>query len=174
MGDALMQDDQLEAIAEQVKEKMILWLDEKHIYPFPERSPDISTQLLERMVRVEEGIKHQNETIEKLISQTDRRFTETNETMDRRFKETNETMDRRFKETNETMDRRFTELSVAMDKRFESMDKRFESFDKRFESFDKRFESMDKRFNRLYVFLSGIFLTILAGMIPLIIQGFQT
>ncbi|MBF9018901.1 MULTISPECIES: hypothetical protein [unclassified Oceanispirochaeta] len=126
MGDALMNDDQLDSIADQVKEKMILWMDERHIYPFPQKNQDIDTQLLERMVRVEEGIKHQNENLEKMMIQSDRRFTILSETMD-----------------------------------------------KRFEAVDKRFEAIDIRFNRLYTFLSGIFLTILAGMITLIIQNLQ-
>ena len=86
MGDVLMNDDQLDSIAD--------------------------TQLLESMVRVEEGIKHQNENLEKMMIQSDRRFTNLSETM-------------------------------------------------------------DKRFNRLYTFLSGMFLTILAGMITLIIQNLQ-
>ncbi|MDC7234690.1 MAG: hypothetical protein PQJ58_15770 [Spirochaetales bacterium] len=141
MGDAIMQDDQLEAIADQVKQKMILWMEEKHIYPFPARNNDINPQLLERMVRVEEGIKHQNENLERMIQQTDRRFTDLTESMDNRFTEMNMSMNHRFAEVNETMDRRFSEV--------------------------------DRRFNRLYTFLSGIFLTILAGMITLIIQGFQ-
>jgi hypothetical protein len=126
MGDSLMNDDQLDSIADQVKDKMILWMDERHIYPFPQKNQDIDTQLLERMVRVEEGIKHQNENLEKMMIQSDRRFTNLSETMD-----------------------------------------------KRFDAVDKRFEALDIRFNHLYTFLSGIFLTILAGMITLIIQNLQ-
>ena len=119
MGDALMNDDQLDSIADQVKEKMILWMDERHIYPFPQKNQDIDAQLIERMVRVEEGIKHQNENLEKMMIQSDRCFTDLSETM------------------------------------------------------NKRFEAVDLRFNRLYTFLSGIFLTIMAGMITLIIQNLQ-
>ena len=46
---------------------------------------------------------------------------------------------------------------------------------KRFEEvqhfMDKRFEEVNQRFNRVYYFLTGIFLTMLAGFIPLIIKA---
>ena len=78
------------------------------------------TQLLERMVRVEEELKAQRTL------------------MDERFG----FMARRFEDMFEYMNTRFD----AVDKRFEAVDRRFEVVDKSFESVDKRFESVDKRF----------------------------
>ncbi|UHD16169.1 DUF535 family protein [Thiocapsa bogorovii] len=87
-------------------------------------------ELRERMVRVEEELRHQRELIQTILVQMDKRF---------------DAVDRRFEQMQLNMDQRFN----AVDKHFESMDKRFESMDKRFESMDKRFESMDKRFEEL-------------------------
>ena len=83
----------------------------------------VGTQLLERMVRVEEELKAQREL------------------MDERFG----FMERRF----EAVDQRFE----AVDQRFEAVDQRFKAVNQRFEDLirhlDKRFESVDKRFNTL-------------------------
>jgi chaperonin cofactor prefoldin len=102
-------------------------------------------ELRERMVRVEEELKHQRELIKTILVEMDKRF----DAVDKRFEAMQEQMDKRFHAMQEHMDKRFE----AMDKRFESMDKRFEAMqehtDKRFESMDKRFESMDKRFEEL-------------------------
>lgn len=98
-------------------------------------------ELRERIVRVEEELKHQRELLLEGFRRMDQRFEE----IDRRF----EVIDSRF----EAIDRRFEALQVSMDKRFEmmqiSMDKRFEVMDKRFETIDKRFETIDKRFELL-------------------------
>jgi len=69
-----------------------------------------------------------------------------------------------------------------MEKRFEQVEKRFEQIDKRFEQVDKRFEQVDKRFeelredmktqfNRVYGFLTGLFLAVGGGFITLVIRG---
>ena len=54
-------------------------------------------ELRERMVRVEEALKHQGELIQQLIQQMDKRF----EQVDKRF----EQMDQRFAELQRRMDR---------------------------------------------------------------------
>jgi molybdopterin converting factor small subunit len=54
-------------------------------------------ELRERMVRVEEALKHQGELIQQLIQQMDKRF----EQVDKRF----EQMDQRFVELQRRMDR---------------------------------------------------------------------
>ena len=79
------------------------------------------TQLLERMVRVEEELKAQRTL------------------MDERFG----FMARRFEDMFEYMNTRFD----AVDKRFEAVDRRFEVVDKRFESVDKRFEESNENIN---------------------------
>jgi DNA anti-recombination protein RmuC len=91
-------------------------------------------ELRERMVRVEEELRHQRELMREGF-----------EAMDKRFEAMREQMDKRF----DAVDKRFE----AVDKRFEAVDKRFEAVDKRFEAMDKRFEAMreqmDKRFDQL-------------------------
>ena len=101
-------------------------------------------ELRERMVRVEEALKHQGELIQQFIQQMDKRF----EQVDLRFgmiEKHFEQIDKRF----EQVEKRFEQV----DKRFEQIDKRFEEFqqqmDRRFEQVDKRFEQMDQRFVKL-------------------------
>ena len=68
-------------------------------------------ELHERMVRVEEALKHQGELIQQLIQQMDKRFEQIDlrfEMIERRF----EQVDKRF----EQMDKRFVELQRRMDR----------------------------------------------------------
>ena len=83
--------------------------------------------LRERMIRVEEELKHQRELMMEGFKQMEKRF----EQIDKRF----EQVDKRFE---------------LMEKRFEQIDKRFEQVDKRFEQVDKRFEQVDKRFEQVH------------------------
>ena len=69
--------------------------------------------LVERIVRVEDAIKAQNEKIELLLHQMDKRF----EQVDKRF----EQVDKRFEQVDkrfEQVDKRFDDLIHYMDKRF--------------------------------------------------------
>ncbi|CAA9892134.1 conserved hypothetical protein [Candidatus Methylobacter favarea] len=72
----------------------------------------------ERIVRVEEELKHQRELMMQGFENSNKRF--------------------------EEMNKRFDEMRADMNKRFEQVDKRFEQVDKRFEQVDKRFEQIDK------------------------------
>ena len=68
-------------------------------------------ELRERMVRVEEALKHQGELTQQLIQQMDKRF----EQVDKRF----EQVDKRFEQVDkrfEQMDQRFVELQRRMDR----------------------------------------------------------
>ena len=68
-------------------------------------------ELRERMVRVEEALKHQGELIQQLIQQMDKRFEQVDlrfEMIEKRF----EQVDKRF----EQMDQRFVELQRRMDR----------------------------------------------------------
>ena len=68
-------------------------------------------ELRERMVRVEEALKHQGELTQQLIQQRDKRF----EQVDKRF----EQVDKRFEQVDkrfEQMDQRFVELQRRMDR----------------------------------------------------------
>ena len=97
-------------------------------------------ELRERMVRVEEELKHQRELIQQILVTMDKRF----EAMDKRF----ETMDKRF----EAMDRRFE----AVEKRFDLVDKRFDLIDKRFDATEARFEALTRRIDRFMFWSFGI------------------
>ncbi len=101
-------------------------------------------ELRERILRVEEALKHQGdefkaqrELTQTVLVQMDKRF----EQVEKRF----EQIDKRF----EQVDKQIENLRRDMDKRFEQVDKRFEQMDKRFEQVDKRFEQMDKRFEEM-------------------------
>ena len=91
-------------------------------------------ELRERMVRVEEALKHQGELIQQLIQQMDKRF--------------------------EQVDKRFEEFQQQMDRRFEQVDKRFEQVDKRFEQMDQRFVELQRRMDRFMFWSLGMTLTV--------------
>ena len=120
-------------------------------------------ELRERLVRVEEAIKHQGELIQKTLDFMDVRFG----AMDRRF----EAVDKRFEELREDMNTRFE----AVDKRFEAVDKRFEELredmNTRFEVVDKRFEAVDRRFNSLQWLIGGgfTFLTVVIVLMKFLV-----
>ena len=65
-------------------------------------------ELRERMVRIEEELKHQRELIKTILEQMDKRF----EAVDKRFEAMQQSMDKRF----ESMDRRFEELTRRIDR----------------------------------------------------------
>ena len=73
-------------------------------------------ELRERMVRVEEELKHQRELMEQGFQLMEKRF---------------EQIDKRFEEMREDMNRRFEQV----DKRFEQVDKRFEQLTNRIDRF---------------------------------------
>jgi len=62
-----------------------------------------------------------------------------------------------------------------VEKRFEQVEKRFEQVDKRFEQMDKRFEElrgdMKTQFNRVYGFLTGLFIVVSGAFITLVVQA---
>ena len=105
-------------------------------------------ELRERMVRVEEALKHKGELIQQLIQQMDKRF----EQVDLRFG----MIEKRF----EQIDKRFEEFQRQMDRRFEQVDKRFEHVDKRFEQMDQRFVELQRRMDRFMFWSLGMTLTV--------------
>jgi archaellum component FlaC len=94
-------------------------------------------ELRERMIRVEEELKHQRELMQQGFGQAERRF---------------EQIDKRF----EQVDKRFEALQKQMDVRFEQVEKRFEQIDKRFEQVDKRFGQVDKRLDMQHEQINAI------------------
>jgi len=87
-------------------------------------------EIRERIVRVEEELKHQRELMLEGFKQMEKRF--------------------------EQMEKRFEQI----DKRFEQMEKRFEQIDKRFEQVDKRFEAITTRIDRFMIWSFATTLTV--------------
>jgi chaperonin cofactor prefoldin len=141
------------------------WLRDAILEMAPHRPAEIDTQLLERIVRVEEELKVQRELMVARFDAIDERFAAS----DKRFEDMQTSMDKRFA----AVDRRFEGMQASMDKRFEdmqtSMDKRFEDMQT---SMDKRFQdmqtSMDKRFEEMRVYsdcrFASLQWTILVGL----------
>lgn len=82
MGAELVNEDQ-KVLIDYVKNHIVDWLEEKSILPFPGSRQNLDTQLLERMVRVEEKLEHQNEKFELLIANMDKRFDDINRQFNR-------------------------------------------------------------------------------------------
>ena len=95
--------EEQKTIIEYVKNHFVDWMEEKNIYPFPRERQSMDTQLLERIVRVEETLKrqndkfdhqnekfdHQNEKFELLITSQEKRFTALETQMNQRFNRQN-------------------------------------------------------------------------------------
>ena len=132
MGEAIMREEELEIIGTYVRKHIGDWMKDTSIFSLPAaevQEPNLIDRTVgEKIVRLEEAIKHQGDLLEKILHQMDRRF--------------------------EQVDKRLEQV----DKRFEQVDKRFEQVDKRFEQVDKRFEDlrgdMNKRFSQLFIFLT--------------------
>ncbi len=119
----VLQDDDLQYIKEHLGE----WLAERSLGKPP---AVYEIELRERMVRVEEELKHQRELIKHILVEMDKRF--------------------------DAVEKRFD----AVDKRFDAVDKRFEAADKRFDAMqaqmDKRFDAIIRRIDRFMIWSFGM------------------
>ncbi|MFP4563221.1 MAG: hypothetical protein ACLFRY_07900 [Spirochaetia bacterium] len=111
MGEPVVElgDRELERIGQYVRRHLKEWSCEQDV----ELRPAKELELLERVVRVEEGLKNIAELMRQGFEQMEKRF----EQVDKRF----EQMEKRF----EQVDKRFEDIQYNMDKRFEQVDKRF-------------------------------------------------
>jgi len=127
-----------------IKEHLGEWLAEQSLGKPP---AVYEIELRERMVRVEEELRHQRELIKTVLEQMDKRF--------------------------EAVDKRFEALQKEMDRRFEAIDKRFEAIDKRFETLqsemNKRFEALTRRIDRFMIWSYAITLTV-GGLVVTILK----
>ena len=120
---------------EYIKSQFEEWIAEL----IPEHKPGVyDLELRNRMLKVEQELKHQRELMqqgfvlmEKRFEQVDKRF----EQVDKRFETMQQTMDKRFEIMHQTMDKRFEVMHQTMDKRFEQVDKRFEVLTGRIDTF---------------------------------------
>ena len=117
---ALAQGD-LEEIGRYVREHIPEWMGEEGRVSLIREF-----DLRERIVRVEEELKHQRELMEQGFALMEKRFDQ---------------IDKRFE---------------LMEKRFEQIDKRFEQTDKHFESMDRRFETLNQRMDHFMVWSFGL------------------
>jgi DNA anti-recombination protein RmuC len=107
-----------------IKTNMAVWLAEQSLGKPP---AVYEIELRERMVRVEEELKHQRELMRQGFEQMDKRFEAMQANMDRRFEQ--------------------------IDKRFEQVEKRFEQIDKRFDEMIRRH---DRHFMWLIGFITMV------------------
>ena len=158
---ALAQED-FNSIDAYIREHLSEWLADKSI---SRRSLDYEIEIRERIVRVEEELKHQRELMMQGFEMMDKRIMELREDMNMRFV----LVDKRFEELREDMNKRFEQV----DKRFEQVDKRFEQVDKRFEEMrqdmNTRFEVLTKRLDRFMIWSFGLMVT-LSGVIIAILK----
>ena len=178
---------QLEKIGEYVRGHLPQWLKGNGVVPLPDQSTDHPNDLViqapialaERIVRVEEALKHQTDFLKTMLKQMDTRFEENRQYSDKRFEELRQYSDKHFEEINKRFeenrqysDKRFEELRQYSDKHFEEINKRFEEnrqySDMRFQEFkeysDKRFEENrlhnDSRFKQMNGLLTTIFIVL--------------
>ena len=107
-----------------IKDHLGEWLAEQSLGKPP---AVYEIELRERMVRVEEELKHQRELIKTILVEMDKRF----DAVDKRF----DAVDKRFEAMQEQMDKRFEAMQQLMDKRFDAVDKRFEQLTRRIDRF---------------------------------------
>lgn len=81
-------------------------------------------ELRERIVRVEEELKHQREILKTILVEMHARF----EASDKRFDDIQTQMDKRFEAVQQQMDKRFESQQQYMDKRFETLTSRIDRF----------------------------------------------
>ena len=118
-----MQSELKEEVRQYIADEIIPIIDARIRVVRPERPQstiahnDKSSELLERIIRVEEEIKHLRHDFLTLTKNMDKRF----ESVDKRF----ESVDKRFEELIHYVDKRFEDLIHHTDKRFESIEKRF-------------------------------------------------
>jgi DNA anti-recombination protein RmuC len=129
-----------------IKDHLGAWLAEQSLGKPP---AVYEIELRERMVRVEEELKHQRELIKTLIEQMDKRFDAMQKQLDQRSDE----IGKRFDAVQKQADQRSDEI----DKRFDAMQ---QQLDQRFDLVDKRFETLTRRIDRFMVWSYATTLTV--------------
>ncbi len=132
-----------------IKDHLGEWLAERSLGKPP---AVYEIELRERMVRVEEELKHQRELIKQILVEMDKRFEALQVQMDKRF------------EPSTSVSR----LSTA----FET-DKRFDAVDKRFDAAERRFDALTKRIDRFMIWSFGITVSS-AGIIIAVLKLWPT
>ena len=100
-----------------IKEHLGEWLAEQSLGKPP---AVYEIELRERMLRIEEELKHQRGLLKTILEQMDKRF----EAVDKRFEILHQEMNRRF----EAVNKRFEILQHEMNGRFEQLTRRIDRF----------------------------------------------
>ena len=130
---AIAQADLLQ-ISEHVQQNLAQWI--AHIPVNGDRtSLTYEIEIRERIVRVEEELRHQRELMREGFEKMDLRFADMQKYMDKRF----EAMDKRFEVAQLSINQRFESMQLSINQRFEAMDTRFEDMIKYMNS---RFSSL--------------------------------
>jgi Fe2+ transport system protein B len=109
-------------------------------------------EIRERIVRVEEELKHQRQLMLQGFEMSNKRAEELRTDMNKRF---------------EQVDKRFEEMRADMNKRFEQVDKRFEQMDKRFEQIDKHLTIITNRMDRFMFWSLGLTVSAVIAIVKL-------
>jgi len=140
-----------------IKDHLGAWLAEQSLGKPP---AVYEIELRERMVRVEEELKHQRELIKTLIEQMDKRFDAAQKQVDQRADE----IGKRFDAMQKQLDQRCDVMQKQLDQRSDEVDKRFDAMqrqlDQRFDLVDKRFEALTRRIDRFMVWSYATTLTV--------------
>ena len=140
------------ALAEQdiefIKQHLGEWLTEASLGKPP---AVYEIELRERMIRMEEELKHQRELMRQGFAMMDKRFEEILHQLDKRF---------------DAVDKRFEEMQHQLDKRFEAVDKRFETMQGQM---DRRFEEITRRLDRFMVWSFSTTVTV-GGLVVAILK----
>ena len=135
-----LQGNELERITDHVSEHVKLhlaeWLAERS---FGQPLAGYEVEIRERIVRVEEELRHQRDLIWQGFERMDKRFVEMREDMDKRFEQ--------------------------VDKRLEQVDKRFEQMERRM---DTRFDALIRRMDRFMIWSFGITVTAVGTVITVL------
>jgi DNA anti-recombination protein RmuC len=106
----------------------------------------------ERIVRVEEELKHQRELMLQGFENSNKRFEEVN---------------KHFDEARADVNKRFEEMRADMNKRFEQVDKRFEQADKHFEQIEKHLTIITQRMDRFMFWSLGLSVSAVVAIVKL-------
>jgi len=112
-----LQQDDFKAIGDYIEGNLHKWLQREEVES-PLKIYDVT--LAERIVRVEEELKHQRELMMRGFEMMEKRF----EQVDKRFELISADMNSRF----EQVDKRFELMSADMNSRFEQMNRRLFQF----------------------------------------------
>ena len=152
----------VEEIAEVQNIVELVLKDHSHKF-FPVFQRD-DRELLDRMVRVEEELKHLREDMQHSREDSNRRFaemlantTKQFERVDKRFEEAQANTDRRFVEMFKYTDKRFEEMQANMNLRFSEMQASMNlRFEEAREDSNKRFSGLKWNVNLVFIVVAAL------------------